>query len=80
MAKHRFRKMYFICENKKVIQPEVWATSAHQYKDKAQAVLDQIDKTPKLWNVNKPPVHYSLEGFYLVHESLFDEILKEHTK
>lgn len=80
MRKYRFRKMYFICENKQVIQPNVWATTAHQYRDKAQAVFDQKDKTVKQWQANQPPIHHSLEGFYLVHESLFDEVLKDHCK
>ena len=47
--------MYFICENKQVIQPNVWATTAHQYRDKAQAVFDQKDKSVKQWQASQPP-------------------------
>ncbi|MDB4921813.1 MAG: hypothetical protein JWQ54_3796 [Mucilaginibacter sp.] len=80
MPKYRFRKMYFICENKQVIQPNIWATTAHQHKDKADDVLANMDKSVKMWDVNKPPITHSVEGFYLVHERLFDAILKEHAK
>lgn len=33
-----------------------------------------------LWEKDKTPRSVSTEGFYLVHESLFDELLKEHSK
>jgi hypothetical protein len=29
---------------------------------------------------NAPLPEYSIEGFYLVHESLFDELLKDRAK
>jgi hypothetical protein len=80
MAKYRFRKMYFICENKRVVAPNVHTATAHQYKDKAGEILAQRPPGTMLWNVNKPPKVYTLEGFCLVHESLFDELLKEHSK
>lgn len=80
MAKYRFRKMYFICENNKVIEPNVGATNAYQYKKTVDDILKQRDTTVKMWDVGKPPKVYKVEGFYLVHESLFDEILKEHSK
>ena len=72
--------MYFICENKRVITPEVHATTTYQYKTVADEVLANKDKSVKMWEINNPPKFYSVEGFYLVHESLFEEILKEHSK
>jgi hypothetical protein len=80
MAKYCFRRLYFICENKRVIEPNVHATTAHQYRDKAENTLAQKDTAVKMWDVNKPPRIYTVEGFYLVHESLFDTLLKEHSK
>jgi hypothetical protein len=79
MAKYRFRKMYFICENKKVINSNVQQTNAYQFKAYADGVFDQKDKEVKMWHVHKPPIHHSLEAFYLVPEQLFDEILKKYT-
>ena len=73
MRKFRFRKMYFICENKQVIKPELHRVHAFQHKKHADEILAQMDKSVKNWHVGKPPITYSVEGFYLVHESLFDE-------
>jgi hypothetical protein len=61
--------MYFICENKQVIKPEVQRTNAYQHKKHADEILAQMDKSVKNWRVGKPPITYSVEGFYLVHES-----------
>jgi hypothetical protein len=80
MPKYCFRKMYFICENKRVISPDVQRTNAFQHKEIADAILSQKDTSVKMWDVNKPPKVFTVEGFYLVHESLFDEILKEYSK
>jgi hypothetical protein len=80
MPKYCFRKMYFICENKRVIAPEVHATNAYQYKKVADSVLTTKDTAVKMWDVGKPPTLYTVEGFYLVHESLFEKLLKEHSK
>jgi hypothetical protein len=80
MRKYRFRKMYFICENNRIIADNVWSVDAHQHRDKAEIILAQKDVSIKMWEANKPPKRYKVEGFYLVHESLFDLILKEHCK
>lgn len=80
MQKYRFRKIYFICENKRVIEPNVHATNAYQHKEHADAILSQRDTSVKMWDINKPPRVYSVEGFYLVHESLYEKILKEYCR
>jgi hypothetical protein len=72
--------MYFICENKRVITPEVHATTVYQYKTAADGALASKDTAVKMWHVGKPPKVYTVEGFYLVHESLFEKLLKEHSK
>ena len=80
MPKYRFRKMYFICKNKRVIESNVWSTDAYQGKHHAESIMEQKDKTVYMWMENDPPIEYSVEGFYLVHESLFEAILKEYSK
>ena len=80
MPKYRFRKIYFICEDKLVITPDLLTTTAYKHKDYADTILRQKDTDVKMWEVNKPPKKYSVEGFYLVHESLFDELLKDYSK
>lgn len=79
MKKYRFRKMYFICQNMKVIAPNVQATNAYQKKELADKILQQsLAREPEdaYWNKGKPTPKKTVEGFYLVHESYFDEILK----
>jgi len=80
MPKYHFRKMYFICENKRIVEPNVKTAVAHQDKAYADTILAQKDTSVKMWDVNKPPTAYTVEGFYLVHERLFEELLKEHSK
>jgi hypothetical protein len=72
--------MYFLCKNKRVIDSNEHITTAYQHVDEAKATLAHQVITPKMWEINQPPAVHSVEGFYLVHESLFDEILKDHTK
>jgi hypothetical protein len=72
--------MYFICESKRVVEPNIQTAVAYQAKDYAETILAQRDTSVKMWDVNKPPRTYTVEGFYLVHERLFEELLKEHTK
>ena len=38
------------------------------------------ENTKYLWEKDKTVRKVSTEGFYLVHESLFDELLKDHTR
>lgn len=82
MAKYRFRKMYFVCEDKKVINPNVHMTQAYQYKGTADQVCKERERrTHKEWEDKTNPVPVeTVEGFYLVHESLFEEILKKYVE
>jgi len=82
MPKYNFRKMFFICENKRVIQPNVLMTNAYQLKKTADNVCEtrnlQQGGEHKLWqDKSKPvPVH-TVEGFYLVPEALYEEVLRK---
>lgn len=82
MKKYRFRKMYFICTDKKVIEPNTHMTNAYQNIETAQRVCkERSGGTHKMWDDKTKPVPVNtVEGFYLVHESLFDKILKNHVK
>jgi hypothetical protein len=78
--KYRFRKVYFQCADKKVMEPHHQFTNAYQYKEHALKNFEARE-THMLWeDKSKPLPKRSVEGFYLVHESLFDEILKKHSK
>lgn len=72
--------MYFICENKLVINDNVLSTTVFKNKVYAEAIFKQKDKNVYEYMKRQPPIYHSLEAFYLVHESLFDEILKEHCR
>lgn len=85
MAKrYQFRKVYVVCEDNQVFGK---VSTAVFYRDDSYAVSicsqrqkKAIEDSTMAYNTNKPiPVH-KVHGFYLVHESLFDEILKEHGK
>jgi hypothetical protein len=57
------------------------------YRDKSYALevcnnkqRHAIDESRKEYNKGKPIPQYRVHGFYLVHETLFDELLKEHSR
>ena len=77
--------MYFVCEDKKVISPNVHMTQAYQFKKTADQVCDDRNKAQgdvhKLWDdESKPLPKHTVEGFYLVPEALYDEILKKYVE
>lgn len=76
--KHRFRKMYFVCTDNRVISDNVLMTNVYQRKNDTEKIAKQRD-THWMWeDETKPIAREHVEGFYLVHESLYDELLKEH--
>ena len=79
--KYRFRKIYFICCDNNLMDTNTEVTNAYQFRETA---LDQVKRQPTtgryMWEVNKPPKINRVEGFYLVHESLYELLLKEHSK
>ena len=79
MPKYRFRKMYFICENKQVIKDNVLMTNAYRKRETAEQVCkdqDAYNSREKLWMKDKPEIVRSVEGFYLVPEALYEEVLR----
>lgn len=79
--KRRFRKVYFIAVDNKLYPGDIEFAQAFRLRDIAVKMANHIRRenllqSEKLW-IKKEPIHaYAVEGFYLVHESLFDEILK----
>lgn len=82
MAKYKFRKMYFVCKNKQVISANVQSTNAYQSKEHAEVIRQQWQPASRMeWmSKDEPLPKYTVEGFYLVPEALYNEILKEHTE
>jgi hypothetical protein len=82
---YRFRLIYVICEDNRLIEPfemvniykrrsyaESVCKSKQQYEEAESKMQYRINDR----RVSQHKVH----GFYLVHESLFDEILKKYSK
>ncbi|WP_285055162.1 hypothetical protein [Pedobacter ginsengisoli] len=78
--KYHFRKMHFICTDNRVIEPEHEFVPAFQYRKYAETIRVQQQPSGRYeWeDKNKPIPKKTVEGFYLVHESLYEEILKAH--
>lgn len=81
--KYRFRKVYFVCRDKEVVPANARDTIA--YKWESDAVQDAENQTAsyapyadknRFW---KAP-DFTVQGFYLVHESLYDEVIEPHQK
>lgn len=82
--RYKFRKVYFVCKDNSVFSDygfvNCYKSEAHA---KEQATFQQrnaIDDSQKLWEKGKPIPEFKAHGFYLVHESLFDELLKGSSK
>jgi hypothetical protein len=85
MPKYRFRKVYFICEKNRIFPNNYEMVSSYRQMANALSVCshqqrDAIIEAKKDYNKSRDIPLYKVEGFYLVHESLFDELLKKHSK
>ena len=75
MAKRfKFRKMYVVCENGKVIAGHIAMTNLYQKKEDAQSVCENRQRhSHRMWeDQTKALPKRTVEAFYLVHESLFE--------
>lgn len=71
-----------MCNNNQVIDDNVEMVNAYRcraYADKITLARREKDLYPLLWEKGIEKPIRTTEGFYLVHESLFDEILKPFT-
>jgi len=82
--RYRFRKVYFICEENQIFADYKFINC---YKDldyvNSVCMANQrmlIEDANKLYNKGQKIRVLKVEGFYLVHESLFQELLKKHSK
>jgi hypothetical protein len=74
MAKRfKFRKMYFVCENGKVIEDNIAMTNAYKDREVAQSVCNsRAQQNHKMWDdKTRPFPKHTVEAFYLLHESFF---------
>jgi len=64
--------MYFHCTDGKVIEENVDMTWAYRKRESAESTINNSE-THMIWeNKTKPKPKRTVEGFYLIHESLFD--------
>ena len=81
--KYRFRKVYFNCYDNKAMEEEYEMTNVFRRREYALSIAKgqrERENNKYLWEKDKPIRKVSTEGFYLVHESLFDELLREHAR
>jgi len=74
MAKRfKFRKMYVVCQDGKVIADNISMTNIYKKKQDAESVCkNRQNRTHQMWqDKTKPLPKFTVEAFYLVHESLF---------
>lgn len=79
--KYRFRKMHFICSDKKVIEECYEVTNAFRTREYANKLLAHEGKKEHyyLWEDKSQPIPVkSVESFYLVPEALYEKLLKDH--
>ena len=76
--------MYFQCADKQVLSKGIQFTNAYRDRAYAQSNLDsrQLNHPGRMMWEDKdiPKPVYTVEGFYLVPEALYDEILKKHVE
>lgn len=76
MAKRfKFRKMYIVCQDGQVIGSNIAMTNIYKKKEDADNVRNNWQQhNHKMWDdPTKPLPKFTVEAFYLVHESLFEE-------
>ncbi|MBD1364396.1 hypothetical protein IDJ77_11305 [Mucilaginibacter sp. ZT4R22] len=82
--KRRFRKVWFVCCDNSVMSEykcvNAFSTQEHALQQEALRNRQEMDNATKMWNQGKERRVHKAQGFYLVHESLFDEILKAWAK
>lgn len=77
--KYRFRKVYFICIDKQVIKPSDRVETFYKFRADAEAEANNQLSNYRPYQINNPSYklpNIGAEGFFLVHESLYEEILK----
>ena len=81
--KYRFRLVFFNCFDNKAVDEQFDITNAFTRRDYAEKIATtqrERENNPYMWEKGRHIRKVSTEGFYLVHESLFDELLAKHSK
>lgn len=81
--KYRFRLVFFNCFDNKAIDEQYEMTNTFTRRDYAESIARgqrEREKNPNMWEKGRRVRKVSTEGFYLVHESLFNELLEKHSK
>ncbi|MBD1364425.1 hypothetical protein IDJ77_11455 [Mucilaginibacter sp. ZT4R22] len=81
--KYRFRKVYFVCRNNQVYSSSARTEPSFLFKKDAEQLKKTHEDEYKPYVINSPsfvPPPFTVEGFYLVHESLYNELLKQFDK
>lgn len=81
--KYRFRKVYFVCKDKEVLPANVRTETVFKWPNDAKAAQESIALDIKSYKLNSPSwkePRFTVEGFYLVHESLYDEVIEQFQK
>jgi len=75
-GRYKFRKLYFKCYDGAPIAPGTQFTDAYQFYDDAKARVDTRTDLYEWERKLGPLPVQSAQGFWLVHERLYEEILK----
>ena len=83
--RYTFRKIHVVTCDNKIFAENVTGSNIYLHREIAESVAQQWQRTAmadagKMWNKGQPVRKYAAHSFYLVHESLFEEILKEFCK
>jgi len=83
--RYKFRKVYFICEDNNVFGGTRESVECYRREDYCQRKTMHrrklaFEDAKIMWATGLPMKHITMHSFYLVHETLYDEILKDHTK
>lgn len=81
----RFRKVFIVTEDNRIFPRSITTNSVYLQQARAEdfavrRTRENLAQAEKLWVKKDPIITYKVEGFYLVHESLFEEVIKPHTE
>ncbi|QEM03317.1 hypothetical protein DIU31_007190 [Mucilaginibacter rubeus] len=82
--KYKFRKAYFIAKDNQIFE-QFEMVNCYRRKEYVDSVCKSQqrlanDESSQMWNKGKPIPVLKAHGYYLVHESLYEEIIKPFEK
>ena len=79
--RYRFRKVYFICQDKRILPADVimYMSTAYRTREAAEANFRPRDPNQRMaWEKNVHIPVESIEAFYMVPAALYGEVLSPH--